>query len=621
MRTHRHAFFSTARTTQPAIATGADVEHLAGLPRTYWVVLAAPADGTPLARALDADGDGRIRAPDVLAAVAWLAPRLASFDRLFLPFAGLSADDIRADTPEGKGLHGLFQALSPDGAALDRAALVKAFEAFRARPDNGDGAVPAEAAPEPLREAIRAITAVARAEALTRDAMAAFDAAVAARAAWAAAEPKGVSQSVVDAVNRLRGKVDAYFRTGEDPAQADLFGWRPSLALRTGINPVWRKEAETLAGALGSDALAMEDWLTLKERVDACCAWRAAEPDDGLPALPPEAVHAALDGETRKALEALVAADEAAAPLAEAFGELLRLAVLREGFLRFLRNFVNVADLYPPQARPTFLSGALYMDGRRCTLCFPLDAGVNVAAHAALSKESRCSLAYCRLERRDASGGAVLAVFTAGSSGNLYVGKRGLYIDGDGLDWDAVITTLDINAISLAEAFFAPWRKIAATCAETIRKLIGGKGDAAAASTAAAAEAKAGTAIGGTRQTASVPAPAPVAGAQMASVATLGIALSFVASAVAAIAAAITRAPFWKTGAVVLAIVLAVSLPSVVLAWFRLRNRDLAPILNASGWAVNLPIGLTAGLGRFFTQRASYVGRRFVLRPKSSPEV
>ena len=101
MRTHRHAFFSTARTTQPAIATGADVEHLAELPRTYWVVLAAPADGTPLARALDADGDGRIRAPDVLAAVAWLAPRLASFDRLFLPFAGLSADDIRADTPEG----------------------------------------------------------------------------------------------------------------------------------------------------------------------------------------------------------------------------------------------------------------------------------------------------------------------------------------------------------------------------------------------------------------------------------------------------------------------------------------------------------------------------------------
>ena len=112
--------------------------------------------------------------------------------------------------------------------------------------------------------------------------------------------------------------------------------------------------------------------------------------------------------------------------------------------------------------------------------------------------------------------------------------------------------------------------------------------------------------------------PTPIS--QMASVATLGIALSFVASAVAAIASAITSAPLWKTGAVVLAIVLAVSIPSVILAWFRLRNRDLAPILNASGWAINLRIGLTARLGAFFTHQACYVGRRFVRRPKQPKE-
>ncbi len=629
MSTYRHAFFKAARTTQPALATGADIEHLDALPRTYWVVLATPNDGTPLAQHLDADGDGRIRVPDVLGAVDWLKPRLASFDRLLAPLEGLSAEDFRADTPEGKGLQDLFKELSPDGAALDCAALTAAFDAFAARPANGDGAVPADAAPEALRPAIQAIASVAKAEGVSRDAIAAFDAAVAARSAWVAADPKGLAPAAVDAVNRLRGKVDAYFlpcgEAGAEPAQADLFGGQAPLALRDGINALWRKDTEALAEALGKDTLSAEDWLALKAQADAANAWRAAEPEDGLEALSAEALQAALDGETRKAIEALIAADEAAAPLATAFGDLRKFAVLREGLLRFLRNFVNVADLYPPKAKPTFLEGLLYMDGRCCTLCFPLDAGANVAAHAALSKESRCSLAYCKLERQGAAGGNILAVFTAGSTGNLYVGKRGLYIDDDGLDWDATITTLDINTISLTEAFFAPWRKIAATCAETVRKLVGSKGDAAAASASSVAVAKTDAVVSGTPPAAApaapaAPVPAPAAGSQMASVATLGIALSFVASAVAAIASAITSAPLWKTGAVVLAIVLAVSIPSVILAWFRLRNRDLAPILNASGWAINLRIGLTARLGAFFTHQACYVGRCFVRRPKQPKE-
>ena len=129
----------------------------------------------------------------------------------------------------------------------------------------------------------------------------------------------------------------------------------------------------------------------------------------------------------------------------------------------------------------------------------------------------------------------------------------------------------------------------------------------------ATAAAKAQSSAAGT--TAAKPAVPASNASQMASVATLGISLSFLASAAAAIASAVTHAPLWKTGSVVLGIILVVSIPSVILAWFRLRNRDLAPILNASGWAVNRSIGLTPRLGRFFTQRASYVGRRFVTMP------
>ena len=105
---YRHAFFAAHRAPQAVLACGDDVAHLADLDRTYWVILsrptAIPGREDPVAAALDTDGDGRVRVPDVLAAIDWLRPRLASFDRLFLPFEGLVPEDLRADTLEGKAL-------------------------------------------------------------------------------------------------------------------------------------------------------------------------------------------------------------------------------------------------------------------------------------------------------------------------------------------------------------------------------------------------------------------------------------------------------------------------------------------------------------------------------------
>jgi MFS family permease len=196
-----------------------------------------------------------------------------------------------------------------------------------------------------------------------------------------------------------------------------------------------------------------------------------------------------------------------------------------------------------------------------------------------------------------------LAVFTSGSINNLTVGKNGIFFDLDGKDWEATICHVVPNAISLTEAFFAPWRKVGSAIASTVHKFIAGKNDAA---TAAMTEHV---------TTATTPANN---GMMMASVATLGIALSFVASAVAGLAAAVTNTPIWKTALVVVGIICIVSVPSVILTWVKLRARDLAPILNASDWAINRTIGFTARLGTFFTQRASYLGKRKVCPPMRS---
>ena len=75
-------------------------------------------------------------------------------------------------------------------------------------------------------------------------------------------------------------------------------------------------------------------------------------------------------------------------------------------------------------------------------------------------------------------------------------------------------------------------------------------------------------------------------------------------AACAALVGLIAGLPPWKIAAGIAAIILIVSLPSVILAWFKLRARDLGAILNACGWAVNRPLYFSMGLARTFTRPA-----------------
>ena len=68
---------------------------------------------------------------------------------------------------------------------------------------------------------------------------------------------------------------------------------------------------------------------------------------------------------------------------------------------------------------------------------------------------------------------------------------------------------------------------------------------------------------------------------------------------------AIAGLPLWKTALGLVAILLLVSGPSMILTWFKLRARDVAPILNACGWAVNRRLRISLKLGRLFTTEAA----------------
>ena len=121
-------------------------------------------------------------------------------------------------------------------------------------------------------------------------------------------------------------------------------------------------------------------------------------------------------------------------------------------------NFVSFSDFYGRKNKAIFQAGTLYLDQRSCDLCLTVeDAG----KHAAMAAMAGTYLAYCDCYRKGTGEKMqIVAAFTGGDSDNLMVGRNGIFFDRKGRDWDATITKIIDNPISIRQAFFAPYKKL-----------------------------------------------------------------------------------------------------------------------------------------------------------------
>ena len=614
---HKWQFFKSARCVQAKVETGDDLLALKELDKKLWTVLAAPTTGVRFDAAtlklLDADGDGRVRVPEVLAAVDWMAARFKKLDFLFAGNAEIPLGELKDDTPEGQALLKSFKNLlaragKSDAATLALADVMGMTDVFNAQPFNGDGVVTAKSTADAALA--DTISAIAAAEGTVPDRSGeagidqgkadAFFADVAARLAWksSAADAAVLGDKTADAYaafKAVEGKIDEFFTPPEDlPLVTDTPD--PVLPLTVGVHPFWRGKFRAFADAVvaPSTEITREEWDAVKAKFAPYEAWLAAEAGKPVAGIADDALAAfAKDGAAQAQVNDLIAKDLA---LADEYGRLVdceRAVRYAANLVRWLHNYVNQANLYDPKRDGVFRTGDLYIDGRVCRLCFEV---VNEGAHAALAERSKCCLLYAKLTR-PATGEAreVCAVVTAGPTAGLYAGRNGLFIDCDGKDWEAVVAKVVEAQVSLKEAFWAPWAKIGNTISEQCKKFLSSKQDAAVAqvgegATAAASAPKA--------------AEAPSGAAIASSVAALGVGIGMAGAAVGGLIGLVAGLPIWKVLAGVAAVILIVSLPSVILAWFKLRARDLGAILNAGGWAVNRPLTFSMGLARTFTRPA-----------------
>ena len=87
--------------------------------------------------------------------------------------------------------------------------------------------------------------------------------------------------------------------------------------------------------------------------------------------------------------------------------------------------------------------------------------------------------------------------------------------------------------------------------------------------------------------------------------AALGVAVGAIGGALAALATGLARLAPWQLPLVLVALILLISLPAVIIAWLKLRQRTIGPILDANGWAINGRVKINIPFGTALTDVAT----------------
>ena len=645
---------------QVHLQSGADLIALGQLDQKLWVALACPVKGLEFdARTLeliDADKDGRIRAPELIAAATWVGAMLKNPEDLMKRSASLPLSAINDSSDEGRQLlltaKTVLKSLgTPDAGSLSVDDAGKAQKAFDAQPFNGDGVLPAEAvSDEVLKAVVLEIidtqgSALDRSgkQGLTQAQLDAFDTALTEHARWlkrSEADPALLplgpdSVAAHAALTAVRPKIDDYFArarlaafdaraltalnreekeylavaaqdltiTSAEIARFPLaqVAAGKSLGLATGVNPAWAERMVSFASKVAaplkvSDPMSEAEWARVCGAFGAFEAWQSAKVGASVEKLGAGRVTELAAGRWRAPVTALLVEDNAQKPIADAMTSLEKLVRLHRDLLDLANNFVSFRDFYSRKTPAIFQAGTLYLDTRACELCLRVD---DAGRHAALASLSRSYLVYCDLAR-PASGEkmSIVAAMTAGDVDNLMVGRNGLFYDRSGRDWDATVTRIVDAPISVRQAFWSPYKKLIRFVEELAAKR---------AATADAAGTN--TLVGGAGTLdksldTKPPEPAAPRKLDIGVVAAIGVAVGGITAAFGALLGAFFGLGWWMPLGL-LGLLLLISGPSMAIAWLKLRQRNIGPLLDANGWAVNAQARVNVPFGRSLTKVAA----------------
>ena len=651
---YKWTFDNVGGVTRVKISSGADIAHLDELDPKMWTVLSCPINGLEIDEKslayIDCDGDKKIRVNDVIATAKWLTGALKNPDVILDGQGSVDIENFNQDDANGLKLYNsskqILANLGKEGTVISIADAADIAAIFAQTRFNGDGIITeATAEDADTKAVIAAIVASfggvadrSGAMGVNADLIDKFYAAAADYIAWREAEVEAPfgdkTDAVIAAYNALDAKVKDFFMRSrlaafspDSMAALDVqtsrveaisaenlisktqeiaeypiarVNGKAEIDLTATVNPAWAAQFDTVISAAAADkkVLTEEDWNAIGAKFTAYTGWTGSKAGAAVEALGLDALKGFLANDKKADLLDLIAQDSALAEEAGSIESVNKFLYILRDFYRLLRNFVTLNDFYTKDKNVSavFQSGRLLIDQRECRFCMKV---TDMAKHNASAATSGMFLVYCDCTTPlKPNKLTIVAAVTVGEVGDLIVGKNAIYYDNEGVEWDAVITKVIDNPISIAQSFWSPYRRMAKAVENLISKSAADK-DAKMMADATAKINAAPAAVPAADGKPAVTPPFDIA--KFAGIfAAIGMAFGMIGTALSGLVSSL-KGMGWNLIPLFFGIILLISGPAMVLAWLKLRRRNIAPLLNANGWAVNAASKISIPFGETLT--------------------
>jgi hypothetical protein len=658
-RKHEWRFFRAGGFDQVCIDRGADLLALEQLDQKLWVALSCPTHGiefdSKTLELIDSDHDGNIRASEIIEAVKWAGALLKDADLLIKEANSLPLSAINDSEEEGKNIlsaarHILQSLDKADATAISTEDTADTEKLVATMRFNGDGIIPLQAVENADLKAVVEDIIACCGSVPDRSGEPGISAEITEQfftqseaylTWWKSAENNSsiwfLGENTLEAAESFRAvkaKIDDYFtrcrmaaydpraalplsRSVEDyqlMASQDLgaeavgvanfplavVAANKPLPLKGSVNPAWISLIDSLNNQVivpsygKKETLAADEWDALLVKFATLEKWLTEKPVTEVEKLGIDRICSILEGESQLAIADLIARDKELEAEVNAISSVEKLVHYCRDLHTLANNFVSFRNFYTGVDKAVFQAGTLYLDGRSCELCVRV---ADVGKHVGLANLSRVCLVYCECTRNLGSEKIfVAAAFTGGDSDQLMVGRNGVFYDRKGQDWNATIVRILEHPISIRQAFWAPYKRVGKMIGEQMQKL------AAAKSQAAEDKLSKSALEAGTKLDSGKPPTPPFDVAKFAGIfAAIGLAVGALGTAVASMLTGLIALKWWQMPIALIGLLLLVSGPSMLIAWFKLRQRNLGPILDANGWAVNARAKINIPFGTSLT--------------------
>ena len=654
-------FVNIGGSARVRINSGEDIAHLDELDPKMWTVLSCPTTGLEIddksLKYMDCDGDGKLRVNDVISVSQWITSILKDKDLILKGADSIDINEINTDDANGKKLYSsakqILENLGKEGTVISLADTADITAIFAKTRFNGDGIITEASSDDAelkatIAAALSTIGGVADrsgAQGIGADQIETFYKNLNDYVAWNDAvveAPYGdKTDALIAAYNALDAKVKDFFMRSKlaafspnsmasldiqtsriDAISAENLSTKndeiaayplihitgkSEIDVNAAINPAWDKNfsvVKSVAIDSSKSVITEEDWNAIGEKFAAYQSWKNAKAGAAVESLGLDAVKNFIAQDKKAALLDLVAQDAALKEESDNIEMVDKFLHIFRDFYQLLKNFVTFNDFYDKDKnlKAIFQCGTLIVDQRACKFCMKV---ADTGKHSAAAGTSGMYLVYCDCTTKSKPGKLqIVAAVTVGDIGALAVGKNGIFYDNNGLEWDAVITKIIDNPINISQSFWSPYRRMSTAIENLINKRAAEK-DAKMMANATANINAAPTKTAEEVKAAAVAPPFDIA--KFAGIfAAIGMAFGMIGTALASLFTGLKGLTWWQLIMLFVGIVLVISGPAMVMAWMKLRRRNIAPLLNANGWAVNANSKISIPFGETLTEIAKY---------------